>query len=185
MPYFVEFQPKDYRGRMITLLASFFLVGNVITALLALAIIPSVDLFYYPSWRVFVASCGIPSTLAGVLILFFPESPRYLAARGRTAEALKVVEEVWSTNRSRSCRKFLLTSEQVASAPREFSISEIASSRDADADENRCSPQLTRSRLGFSGVLRRAAAQTKRLTSGAFSRNFWILFVIHFSIAFG
>ena len=71
---------------MISLVATFWLAGNVLTAGLAWAIIPS-NLgkdhedgarFNYESWRVFVAFCMLPSATSVITFILLPESPKFL-----------------------------------------------------------------------------------------------------------
>lgn len=54
--------------------------------------------FQYTSWRVFVAACGIPSLLVVLLLIPFPESPRYLLHAHKPEEALKVLQRIFVVN---------------------------------------------------------------------------------------
>ena len=64
--YFGEFQPPNKRGMMLSLLATFWMVGNVVVAVLAWMVIPR-DLginegpFLYNSWRIFTFLCAVPA----------------------------------------------------------------------------------------------------------------------------
>jgi len=61
--YFAEFSPKEYRGRMISWVSYFWIIGNIVVAGLAWIVIPldigySSSKFQFTSWRVFVVlSC--------------------------------------------------------------------------------------------------------------------------------
>ncbi|CAG0915845.1 unnamed protein product [Notodromas monacha] len=169
MPYFAEFQPSKVRGRMVTFLASFFLVGNVIAAAFAWSVIPSSIVMYlgtfkYAPWRLFVALCGIPSALAGCLVLYFPESPRYLMTEGKNREALEILRYVWSVNNQRNHGGYLRLNEN-------FPVDEIVGSKEA--------------RVERKSIVKTTLNHVKQLLCGSIKRNFWILFSIHFSIAFG
>lgn len=83
--FYVEFLAKEKRGRMITLLAFFWMFGNIMTSFLAWMIIPRVEInskifgsLNYGSWRIFVAVGAFPSLSSAVLFLFLPESPKFL-----------------------------------------------------------------------------------------------------------
>lgn len=102
--YFAEFQSKAVRGRMLSALATFWMVGNVTAAAAAWAIIPHEigwnpkEGFKYDSWRIFVAICAIPAGLVTVALIFMPESPKYLLAKGRDYEALKIFRGIYAKN---------------------------------------------------------------------------------------
>ena len=81
--YYCEFQPKEKRGSMISLLATFWMAGNIVAAALAWAMIPheyGVELhgFNYTSWRIYLAMCVLPSLTSILLFVLFPESPKFL-----------------------------------------------------------------------------------------------------------
>ncbi|XP_072020579.1 synaptic vesicle glycoprotein 2C-like isoform X2 [Amphiura filiformis] len=104
--YFGEFQMRQRRGMMISIVATFWLAGNILTAGLAWAIIPSNlgtdhdedSRFNYESWRVFVAFCTIPSATSVLTFLVLPESPKFLLETGRAEEALEVMRKVFVWN---------------------------------------------------------------------------------------
>ncbi len=53
-------------------------------------------------WRVMLAVCALPAIALFVGMLRVPESPRWLASKGRSAEALSVLEQVRTTERARA-----------------------------------------------------------------------------------
>ena len=94
--YFAEFESASRRGRMLSALAAFWMIGNITVAGLAWAIIPNklgIDNpeggFKFNSWRIFVAICGLPAALVTVALVFLPESPKFLLSKGREGDALK------------------------------------------------------------------------------------------------
>ena len=102
--YFAEFQNKRIRGSMLSALATFWMIGNITVAAIAWAVIPS-DIgwnpeegFKYNSWRIFVAICAIPAGLVTIALMFMPESPKYLLAKGQDYQALKVFQSIYSHN---------------------------------------------------------------------------------------
>lgn len=83
-----EFSPRAQRGRMIVLLESFWAYGTIAAGLVAITVIPAYG------WRWAFVVGAVPALYAAYLRTALPESPRYLAERGRTAEADAVVRRV-------------------------------------------------------------------------------------------
>lgn len=101
--YFAEFQCKSRRGRMLSALATFWMIGNISVAGLAWAVIPyeigtNNGEFLFNSWRIFVAICGIPAFLVTLALCFMPESPKFLLSKGREQDALKVFALIYKQN---------------------------------------------------------------------------------------
>jgi putative MFS transporter len=89
-----EFLPSDRRGRWLVLLESFWAVGTLLLALLALAALRWGD----DAWRVIFFVTGVPALVGVVLRMRVPESPMYLHRSGRPEEARAVLERVARTN---------------------------------------------------------------------------------------
>ena len=83
-----EFSPRAQRGRMIVLLESFWAYGTILAGLVALFVLPQFG------WRGAFAVAALPALYIAYLRAALPESPRYLAERGRSAEADAVVRRV-------------------------------------------------------------------------------------------
>ncbi len=83
-----EFSPRAQRGRMIVLLESFWAYGTLAAGLVALFVLPQFG------WRGAFLVAALPALYVAYLRSALPESPRYLAERGRTAEADAVVRRV-------------------------------------------------------------------------------------------
>ncbi|WP_405376092.1 MULTISPECIES: MFS transporter [unclassified Microbacterium] len=81
--YVSEFAPARMRGRVIVILEAFWAVGWTASALIGFFVIPNVD----EGWRWALAIGAIPALYALVVRWGLPESPRWLASRGRDAEA--------------------------------------------------------------------------------------------------
>ena len=102
-----EFSPRAQRGRMIVLLESFWAYGTIAAGLIAITVIPAYG------WRWAFVVGAIPALYAAYLRGALPESPRYLAERGRAAEADAVVRRV-----ERASGAALLTLERVVAPAR-------------------------------------------------------------------
>lgn len=86
--YMNEVSASRFRGRMVLLLQSSFAFGIVITSLVSIWIIPNLGW----QWMFFIGAA--PAVLAVWLRRFMPESPRWLASRGQTEEAHKVMQSI-------------------------------------------------------------------------------------------
>uniref|UniRef100_A0A336N2T7 CSON011713 protein n=1 Tax=Culicoides sonorensis TaxID=179676 RepID=A0A336N2T7_CULSO len=101
--YFAEFQPKSRRGAMLSFMAAFWSLGNIFVAGLAWLVIPSsigfvTSYFVYNSWRVFLMICSLPSFLVAALLLYLPESPKFMLSRGKTDRALDIFKRIYKIN---------------------------------------------------------------------------------------
>ncbi|BDZ38305.1 MFS transporter [Microbacterium suwonense] len=85
--YVSEFAPAAIRGRLIVILEAFWAVGWTASALIGYFVIPASE----SGWRWAFALGAIPAVYALVVRWGLPESPRWLASRGRLAEAERVV----------------------------------------------------------------------------------------------
>jgi putative MFS transporter len=85
--YVSEFAPVKIRGRLIVILEAFWAVGWTAAALIGFFVIPASD----DGWRWAFALGAIPAAYALFVRWGMPESPRWLAMRGRIAEAERIV----------------------------------------------------------------------------------------------
>ncbi|WP_051343863.1 MFS transporter [Alicyclobacillus herbarius] len=94
LPYAIvsEFVPSTRRAWFNGLLDACLSVGYFIAPLLGLVILPRFDLAL--SWRVFFAVSALPILYAYVIHRFLPESPRWLARKGRLAEAEALMQSI-------------------------------------------------------------------------------------------
>ena len=83
-----EFSPRAQRGRMIVLLESFWAYGTLVAGVIAITVLPAYG------WRWVFAVGALPALYAAYLRTALPESPRFLAERGRSAEADAIVRRV-------------------------------------------------------------------------------------------
>jgi putative MFS transporter len=89
-----EFLPSDRRGRWLVLLESFWAVGTLLLAVLALYALRWGD----DAWRAIFFATGIPALIGVVLRLYVPESPMYLNRSGKPQQARAVLERVARAN---------------------------------------------------------------------------------------
>ncbi|MGO3148357.1 MAG: MFS transporter [Leucobacter sp.] len=87
--YVSEFAPARMRGRLIVILEAFWAVGWTASAVIGYFVVPASE----NGWRWAFALGAIPALYALVVRLGLPESPRWLASRGRAVEAEKIVAQ--------------------------------------------------------------------------------------------
>ncbi|MCZ4301062.1 MULTISPECIES: MFS transporter [Microbacterium] len=85
--YVSEFAPARIRGRLIVVLEAFWALGWTAAAVIGFLVIPASD----DGWRWAFALGAIPAAYALFVRWRMPESPRWLASRGRIAEADRIV----------------------------------------------------------------------------------------------
>ena len=85
--YVSELAPARMRGRLIVILEAFWAIGWTAAALIGFFVIPSSA----DGWRWAFALGALPALYALIVRWGLPESPRWLAQRGRDAEASEVV----------------------------------------------------------------------------------------------
>lgn len=88
---------------MLSFMAAFWTLGNLLVASLAWLIIPSgigfeSTEFVYNSWRIFLLLCAVPSFIVAILLMYLPESPKFLLSCGRFEEALAIFRGIYVTN---------------------------------------------------------------------------------------
>ena len=168
--YYAEFQPSSRRGAALSVLASFWMIGNLTVAASAWLIIPhnigwnEPAAFKYNSWRIFVAVSAFPSMLVALALLVLPESPKFLLSKGRERESLNVLRLMFSSN----------TGGEMSDYP----VTRLIS--------NRLSPHiLPASKVGW----RQAAAECLEKARQLFSANIIYITItiitINFAIQFG
>jgi putative MFS transporter len=89
-----EFLPSDRRGRWLVLLESFWAVGTIFLAVLALVAVR----WGNDAWRVIFLVTGLPALVGVVLRFFVPESPMYLHRSGQSEQARAVLARVAKVN---------------------------------------------------------------------------------------
>ncbi len=87
--YVSEFAPARMRGRLIVFLEAFWAVGWTAAAVIGFLVVPSSA----DGWRWAFAIGAIPAVYALIVRWGLPESPRWLASRGREHEASIVVRD--------------------------------------------------------------------------------------------
>ena len=110
-PFLAEFVAGRYRGRFTGSLAGFFSFGFVGAALLGYFLVP----LHPEAWRWVLVLTAVPILMLLWWRRALPESPRWLASMGRTAEAEAVVANM--ERRAQRAGHVLTAPSMVAAAP--------------------------------------------------------------------
>lgn len=90
--YIAELAPAAHRGRLVTMNSIFVTLGQVVAYLVGWAF---AEYGSRPTgWRWMVGLGAAPAALQTVLVLFMPETPRWLLRAGRADEARTVIRRV-------------------------------------------------------------------------------------------
>lgn len=89
-----EFLPRDRRGRWLVMLESFWALGTICLAVLALA----AAMHGSDAWRIIFFVTGIPALVGLIPRMYVPESPLFLNRNGKSEQARQVLERVAQTN---------------------------------------------------------------------------------------
>lgn len=92
--YLAEFLPRAVRGRYIAWAYTFGFVGVPVAALLGARLVAKHELLGVAGWRWLLVVGALGAAFIQLLRTRLPESPRWLAAQGRHAEADATVHEI-------------------------------------------------------------------------------------------
>lgn len=110
--YLGEFQPTKYRDKMLSWMEMAWVVGMIILTGVGWIVIP-LDVriekndFFFHSWNLFVFICSLPALLTGTWLLFFPETPKYLAETGNNVQMLDVLMRMYSENSGEPPKEYI------------------------------------------------------------------------------
>ncbi|MFG3292310.1 MFS transporter [Streptomyces sp. NPDC048179] len=91
-----EFTPRRYRGPLLGGLVVMWFVGAAVAYIVGELLLKTGD----DGWRWMLASAALPATVIVLLRLGTPESPRWLANKGRIEEAEDVLRKVYGPDAS-------------------------------------------------------------------------------------
>jgi SP family arabinose:H+ symporter-like MFS transporter len=102
--YISEIAPADRRGMLVTLYQLAIVIGINLIYFVNLLISGAGDELWNveSGWRYMLGSEVIPAALFLIALFFVPESPRWLASKGRDEEALDILTKVNGSDRAQS-----------------------------------------------------------------------------------
>lgn len=118
--YLGEFHTNKQRSRAI--MGSTIILGTacILMPLAAWAVInqdwefyiPFIDIMYKP-WRMYVVVCGIPGFLGALVLIFLPESPKFVLGQGNKTAAFEILQQInrWNNGNKSSLEHFELYEE--------------------------------------------------------------------------
>ncbi|MFP7297068.1 D-xylose transporter XylE [Neobacillus niacini] len=112
--YIGEIAPADIRGKMVSFNQFMIIFGMLVVYFVNWGIANGQPLEWINEigWRYMFASEAIPALLFGILLLFVPETPRYLAMKKEDSKALKVLTKI---NGSKEANSILAEIKQTVS----------------------------------------------------------------------
>lgn len=90
--YIAEVAPAAYRGRLVTMNVLFITLGQMIAYLVGWAF--STFGSHETGWRWMVGLGGLPAALQAAIVVFMPETPRWLVKVGKSEAAKIVIQKV-------------------------------------------------------------------------------------------
>ncbi|XP_076644453.1 synaptic vesicle glycoprotein 2B isoform X1 [Halictus rubicundus] len=110
--YLGEFQPTKYRDKMLSWMEMAWVMGMIILAGVGWIIIPlevNIEIagVTFHSWNLFVFICSLPALFTGAWLLFFPETPKYLAETGQNVQMLDVLMRMYSENSGQPPKEYI------------------------------------------------------------------------------
>jgi len=117
-----EFSPAKHRGKFLVLLESFWAIGWLLAALISYIIIPRFG------WQTAFYIGSLPALYVFYLWKSIPESPRYLASKGKFIEAEAIVKKIEiQSGIQRPATKQI--SQPISKTPPKMALSELFSSK--------------------------------------------------------
>ncbi len=94
--YIAEIAPSEIRGRLVTFFQLAITIGILVSYMCGYAFADSEN-----GWRLMFGAGFVPAALLLVGMFMVPESPRWLVSKGRTDEALVVLNRIHETDKAR------------------------------------------------------------------------------------
>ncbi|XP_057333184.1 synaptic vesicle glycoprotein 2B-like [Microplitis mediator] len=111
--YLGEFQPDDYRDRMLSWMELPFIFGTILNAGISWIIIPlkfsyisETTFFFFNPWNLYILVCALIAFFATFCLTFLPETPKYLAETGQYTQLMHVLCQMYRQNTGKSDIKY-------------------------------------------------------------------------------
>ncbi|XP_011493781.1 PREDICTED: synaptic vesicle glycoprotein 2B-like [Ceratosolen solmsi marchali] len=113
MAYLAEFHSPAYERKFTRWAGLLIVISNIIPPAVAAILLSRTCQFsftiyqhFYPTWRVYLLMCAIPSVLGLLTACFMPNSPKFLLTHGKNREALRLFRIMFSMNNFKSSSEY-------------------------------------------------------------------------------
>lgn len=74
--------------------------------------VPLIDIVYKP-WRLYLIACSLPEIFIGLILVFLPESPKFVLGQGNNDKAYEILQQMnrWNNGKHSSLESFKLIEE--------------------------------------------------------------------------
>ncbi|XP_017845975.1 synaptic vesicle glycoprotein 2A-like isoform X4 [Drosophila busckii] len=112
--YLSEFHAKQHRSMVILYVSICGSMAALILPIMAIFFLPlSIDFHIgslsFKTWNVFLAISAVPSLIYGLMLIFLPETPKFLMSQGNYSAALKSLQFAYALNNRKSRKPFPIT----------------------------------------------------------------------------
>ncbi|KAG0127533.1 general substrate transporter [Tuber indicum] len=121
--YISELSPPSHRGRLVIVNVLFITFGQLIAYGLGIILSPP-TLSQDASWRYMLGFGGLPAGLQAIIMIFMPETPRWLLQHSRRSEAAKVVAKAYGNLTAREVDQVITGIEAGVSADTSDTLTE-------------------------------------------------------------
>uniref|UniRef100_A0A336JYS3 CSON002395 protein n=1 Tax=Culicoides sonorensis TaxID=179676 RepID=A0A336JYS3_CULSO len=180
MSYLSELHGKEVRGRVMLAVGT----CNVILPFIAWTVLPYnleyiliENIFEIHTWQVFLAICSIPPPfIAGLLVSFLPESPKFLMSRGKNDKAMEIFKRIYAINTGNDPKLYPIK-ELVNELQQNNNQIETISKNVHDTEQNESCKSPSKLMIGFK--------QFSLMFRKPHLYNSILVYVIQFGILFG
>ncbi|PWW77634.1 general substrate transporter [Tuber magnatum] len=121
--YISELSPPSHRGRLVIINVLFITFGQLIAYALGIILSPP-TLSQDASWRYMLGLGGLPAGLQAIIMVFMPETPRWLLQHSRRNEAAKVIMKAYGSLTTREVDQVITGIEAGVSADTSDTLTE-------------------------------------------------------------
>lgn len=111
--YLAEFQPRDKRDYFLSSMEPAWIFGAILVVCVAWITVPlnieyKAAVFSFHSWNLFILICSLPALAIGIWLIFFPETPKYLAETGQNAKMFEILAKMYSENTGNPAKEYFV-----------------------------------------------------------------------------
>ncbi|KAK0182724.1 hypothetical protein PV327_000831 [Microctonus hyperodae] len=178
--YLGEFTAPKQRVKSICFVGFCWTLASFVLPGLAWIIIPlrfsyNFHGYLFNSWRLYLGIIGIPLFICGLLLMAYPESPKYLLSRGKKKEALMILQQIYAINTKQHKLNFPVQELKITS--NEANNSTNITDENTFDDSSSCTI--------IQRLLKNAWKQIKTITSPPFRKYAILCWIVYFTNMYG